>query len=178
MKQRPWDWIDSGTLLVAIVVGVVWSSYLIPYYTVFSSQWSVHYRLYLVTMAPVSWLLPLSVAILEWRLRSPRPRWRRLVRQPGFGACGIVSAWLIVLMVPIGIGVALNPSRLNPAFGYLLLAHFRGIGVPILGAWILLFLGGFWRPEKSWQDRAGMILGASWIALELVRYLLYYLDLH
>src|SRR5262245_18258036 len=33
------------------------------------------------------WVSMLSLALLAMRLRCPRPKWRRLARQPGFVAC-------------------------------------------------------------------------------------------
>ena len=34
-------------------------------------------------------------------------------------------------------------------------------------AWLIMALGGWWRPERSWIDRLGEVLGASWIVMML-----------
>jgi hypothetical protein len=38
------------------------------------------------------------------------------------------------------------------------------VGFAILGGWVALVLSGRWRPEPSWIDRAGRIIGVTWIA--------------
>ena len=38
------------------------------------------------------------------------------------------------------------------------------IGTAIAASWILLLVSGQWRPERSWIDRAGRVLGWFWIA--------------
>ena len=37
------------------------------------------------------------------------------------------------------------------------------IGCAVLVAWTIQAIGGRWRPEPSWIDRAGRLLGAFWI---------------
>jgi hypothetical protein len=39
----------------------------------------------------------------------------------------------------------------------------RHTGIVVGGAWLALILAGFWRPERSWTDRAGRLIGAFWI---------------
>jgi len=140
----------------------------------------------------VPWLLVLSLVIFGLRLRTPRPRWRRLCRQPGFVACGMISAGLglFLLIWLIHQGLARTPwGRTSPYF--VLFWEFRASFGPVYGlelivltfglvlaAWALLFLGGFWRAEHSWLDRAGRFLGGSWIAFDVLRSLLYYWGLY
>jgi hypothetical protein len=128
-----------------------------------------------------------TLAILALRLRRPRPRWRRLVRQPGFIA-GLMAA--IVLAIRLAgfatmywrvhndPGLAVPAIRLGRPKGCIvagnmgLLAfdtdHFLGtlamIGLAVASTWMLMLLGGRWRPERSWIDRAGRALGWFWIA--------------
>jgi hypothetical protein len=46
------------------------------------------------------------------------------------------------------------------------------VGFAVLGGWAVLVLSGRWRPEPSWIDRAGRIIGATWIgAVVLARFL-------
>ncbi|WP_406695128.1 hypothetical protein V5E97_29235 [Singulisphaera sp. Ch08] len=37
-------------------------------------------------------------------------------------------------------------------------------GYSVVAIWLLLVLSGRWRPEKSWIDRLGRVLGVIWIA--------------
>jgi hypothetical protein len=37
----------------------------------------------------------------------------------------------------------------------------------VAGAWLILLLAGWWRPEPSWIDRLGRVLGLGWIVLSL-----------
>jgi len=43
----------------------------------------------------------------------------------------------------------------------------------VAGAWLILMLAGWWRPEPSWIDRLGRVLGLFWV----VPYLVYHADL-
>jgi hypothetical protein len=44
------------------------------------------------------------------------------------------------------------------------------VATAVAGAWFVLLLAGWWRPEPSWIDRAGRVIGILWI----VPYLLYH----
>ncbi len=128
-----------------------------------------------------------TLAIFGLRLGRPRPRWRRLIRQPGFVA-GLMAATVLVFRLSgfatmywrVGSDPALavwNP-RLDRPKGCIvagnpgLLAfdtdHFLGtmamIGLAVALTWMLMLACGRWRPERSWIDRAGRVLGWFWIA--------------
>src|SRR5262249_12364931 len=62
---------------------------------VFSALGSLFYR---VVEAAFPVLVALTLAVLLWRLRLPRPRWRRLMRQPGVAA---VCAALIPIAISL-----------------------------------------------------------------------------
>jgi hypothetical protein len=47
--------------------------------------------------------------------------------------------------------------------GTVLLAHHAGWAVAV--SWLTLALVGRWRPEASWVDRWGRVLGFTWIAI-------------
>jgi hypothetical protein len=128
-----------------------------------------------------------TLAILGLRLRRPRPRWRRLVRQPGFIA-GLMAALVLAFRLSgfatmqwrVGSdpGLAVWSARVTrPSgcivagnFGYLSFDtdHFLGtmamIGFAVVASWMLMLASGRWRPERSWIDRAARTLGWFWIA--------------
>ena len=47
--------------------------------------------------------------------------------------------------------------------GVVLLAHHAGWAVAV--SWCTFALTGRWRPEPSWVDRWGRVLGCTWIIL-------------
>lgn len=144
---------------------------------------------YLLVAAPFA--LMWTLAILGLRLPRPRPRWRRLVRQPGLVAGMAVAAALVVRLIGyailrlrlIGQGlvniyyqgdinggptISTNAPRNSEflMFGY---SHAMNslavIGVAVASSWMLLGISGRWRAERSWIDRAGRALGICWIAI-------------
>jgi hypothetical protein len=133
-----------------------------------------------------AWVLPLaervspflpclaawSGAFLVTRLRGPRPRWRRLVLQPGLVAA-VVSLSVLTIESIMLVGSAKidgrfgwsSPARVADfvANGVVMLAHHAGWAVAV--SWLTLVLIGRWRPERSWVDRAGRALGCTWIII-------------
>jgi hypothetical protein len=115
-----------------------------------------------------------TLALLALRLRGPRPRLRRLARQPGAMACysaavGLIPAligvlgWVLIWGPRSGAGFDSQvwERLLEPAF--LVVPPLAGSAV--LGSWATLLLGGRWRAERSWIDRAGRCLGVYWIGV-------------
>ncbi len=44
-----------------------------------------------------------------------------------------------------------------------------GVGiVGVRGIWLGLAASGRWRPERSWVDRLGRVLGVAWIAITIL----------
>lgn len=120
-------------------------------------------------LLPCSFIWTLAALLL--RLRHPRPPRRRLARQPGAVACavsvlvaGTGALALLLAMVERhymgGPQVALT-NQFVPRF-LEAMAPYMGFGV--LVAWLVLALYRMWRPEPSWADRLGRVMGAFWIA--------------
>jgi hypothetical protein len=42
------------------------------------------------------------------------------------------------------------------------------VTVAVIVAWTMLWTSGRWRPERSWLDRAGRLLGWYWIGLGIL----------
>jgi hypothetical protein len=140
-----------------------------------------------------TWVLPIAVraapflpclaawtgAFLVTRLRAPRPRRRRLLRQPGMVAA-VAALSILAIEWALLIGSALLDGRFNfmnsqqiSAFvvnGVVLLAHHAGWAVIV--SWLTLVLTGRWRAEPSWVDRWGRVLGCTWIMVGPVASLL------
>lgn len=137
-------------------------------------------------------LMAWTLAIPVLRLRTPRPPRRALFRQPGMAACGIASLVLIVQLSAIILRCAVEwtsaatdawlSSRAwslggatASALGDLWLSTHSGFlvsasaGHGIAGAWLIMALGGWWRPERSGIDRLGRALGGAWIGVLVLR---------
>jgi len=136
---------------------------------------------------PVSSILLLSwtAAVFLLRLRDPRPRRRLLWCQPGFLAC--VAAVFLFAWKSLGVGLlaaaevlAANPAQLPKIqFGdlirelalMLLSFHFApqaNVGAAVLLVWLVTWASGRCRPEPSWVDRSGRVLGAIWVCTALL----------
>jgi hypothetical protein len=108
--------------------------------------------------AEVCW----SLALAWLRLRLPRPRWRRLMRQPGFEASlaaviSLLGGFLLSLLFVLEITSAGMSFLL---FGFYPLI----VGPAILTVWLIQMMNGHCRCEPTWIDRVGRVLGACWIA--------------
>jgi len=127
------------------------------------------------------WLTPFTLALLALRLRGPRPRWRRLLRQPGtvatLAALLTIACELLIILVPSVLGAAWESRgvgfpiaclrrcqalQTSGVFGQSYL--FPTPGLVVLVSWIALCLDGRWRGEASWIDRAGRLVGIGWVA--------------
>ena len=142
-----------------------------------STRWMRPAAEHLVPLLPVlaAWIGAYLIA----RLRSPRPRLRRLLAQPGLSAALAVLATLVIEATLLVGSAWVDGRSLRPgprAFtqftinGEILLAHHAGWAVAI--AWATQALVGRWRPEPSWLDRSGRLLGSIWIALGVLASLL------
>ncbi len=146
---------------------------------------------------PVSSILFLNwtAAVLLLRLRHPRPRRRLLWCQPGFLAC--IAAIFVVAWKSIGVGLfaatyvlTANPVQLSKInYGdlveelasMLLISFFSpqangpaafapqaNVGAAVLLLWLVTWASGRCRPEPSWVDRSGCVLGAIWVCTALL----------
>jgi hypothetical protein len=138
-------------------------------------------------------LMAWTLAFPLLRLRRPRPSVRLLARQPGMAACAVATLVLVVRFSAITFRWALawswtalghSHSRPNWSLGATtpdaspLLHLWQSIHLGYLesssaahgiaGAWVIMAVGGWWRPERSAIDWLGRALGVAWIALMLV----------
>ena len=128
---------------------------------------------------PVPSLVSATLALLVIRMRRPRPAWRRLAYQPGATACAGVALVLACqsFLILVGIGLKPNPGDdlrrlggrpLPPRTGGIIRGS-TGVGLAVIGSWLVLAWGRRWRAEASWVDRAGRLIGACWIALFVIQ---------
>jgi hypothetical protein len=119
------------------------------------------YRVYCF-VAP--FLLMASVSLIVVRLIGNRPRLRRVLWQPGTIACVMFLLSFVLDMLLI-LGQNLLRTLLNrTTFIYysdirlVLMSSLLGVEI-VAVSWATLALSGRWRPEPSWIDRSGRILG-------------------
>jgi len=106
----------------------------------------------------------LTVAFLLIRLRRPRPRFRRLMRQPGMAAgIAAASAMMVgVLLIPAVFALVGVPAWEGLYRGWFL-TIFEPAGGAVAAVWLFLALARVGRPEAGWIDRLGRALGGFWI---------------
>ncbi len=135
------------------------------------------YGLLATSTLPFGYAWTLALVVL-W-LKQPRPRLRRLGRQPGWNAClaaavvlipslvalaGVVLArWFSVLFIPDSLPLTYAYRTMLDGVMFLLVPGLSGTAV--LGTWVSLILGRRWRAEPSWIDRFGHCLGIYWISV-------------
>ena len=115
-------------------------------------------------------LIPWTVAVFLIGLRHPRPGLRGLITRPGVAACGAVTVWLgskALLLALMSVGVPQKRALVRDYLGDGL-ALVSWAAPAVAGAWLVLALSGRWRPDRGWIDRSGRMLGASWLALEVL----------
>jgi hypothetical protein len=121
-----------------------------------------------LAVSSASILGSLTLAVLVLSFHRPRPNLREVIGRPGFVACVAVVAASFLPLVHFVIGATtLSATGLNIAlyFNNTLARLTLSAGQMIIGAWIALALLGRWRPEPTWKDRLGCVLGAGWIVI-------------
>ena len=128
----------------------------------------------LVTLSDVTaFLIPVvmawTVLLLLLRMRSPRPTWRRIWRQPGMAAClaalvGAVWSVLVLLSLIGSIELGLIPHPSKPitadrwAQKFLSDELFMYAGLAVAAVWFVQLVTGRWRRSVDWIDTFGRIV--------------------
>jgi hypothetical protein len=127
-------------------------------------------------------LVTLTPALLIMRLRRRRPQWLRLARQPGMAASCAAMIPIATSLIDLG-QAAWNLEHPDGLFGELFLSippvrvlyggYGSAVGLWVLGAWLILGVSGRRRPEKSWIDRLGRVVGAGWLSILAINALVF-----
>ncbi len=176
MPRKPDRRFSIADVMILVPAAAVAAALLRPYMSGFArvlgylsgamnDPWSL-WRGYFWLRGPGSCVVvPWMAAMIVIRLRRPRPRRIRLASQPGFAACLAVMASLLP-------GLAWYASiRHRPGFRrpegfeqtWAIITHWSDTAV--VGSWIALALARRWRPEPTWIDRMGRVLGGYWMFL-------------
>jgi hypothetical protein len=120
----------------------------------------------------VGFLLMLSsFMVLAMRLRSPRPTIRRVARQPGAAACFAMVAFTTFRLLNVAYDLVTRnvieyPSIESRVYHWLSPRSEDASTVAIV--WMIFAFGRVGRPERSWIDRAGRVVGSCWILWALI----------
>jgi hypothetical protein len=176
---RKFTLVDAMILIAATGAALVPIRYLLPFIANLDSAQkptfvNIWFDAALVSATAKPLVIAWSTALCILRLRKPRPSIRRVFRQPGMAACTAIvvsflfesSKELIWFYHQVLVGIPEDFNSLS--FDYLYRLHHNVSGGPILIAWTMLYLSRIWRPEGSWMDRAGRILGAYYLADSIV----------
>ncbi len=111
------------------------------------------------------WTLP----VLLISLRSPRPSWRRMMRQPGFLAIvvsciAIMGQGLLHYMDLWGRGRDFTVADWNTRWlSFLNINNWQFVA----GAWLALAFSGRWRWGRTWAEVICLGLGVGWFVVYL-----------
>lgn len=167
---RPFTLMDLLILIAATAVGLGGIRAQSPDIEIFTAPYSPISPPGLIRWGSVTasnWAFYLSPMLAGWtlgvlalRLRLPRSRLRRLAYQPGWVACCAATTGIAAGAVMAAIGVY---GRYGVMYYFDLVPY--PVGVSVLAAWGHLIVSGRWRPERSWIDRAGRLIGVAWLAI-------------
>lgn len=126
----------------------------------------------------LTWVgLAFTLALIPIRLGRPRPARDELWRQPGLLACVSVAIALLISILEQVVSISTFAMRrpnisLRGEFGPILeetIYRLPGQAILVIAAsWTILALGGRWKAERGWIDRAGRVIGVYWIVINLV----------
>ena len=139
------------------------------------------------------YLAAMTLATLAMRMRSPRPRFRRIARQPGSVACMVALAVMVVIaswiaitiltgrvvkftqhLIPLGSSIHERGDVGYPGYpfgGRVLVVWGDRVAFAVAGAWLAMIVVGSWKSEPTWIDRLGRGIGCLWIALFVLLWL-------
>lgn len=137
-----------------------------------STLWPGPAWAYCVAAALCPFAAVAAPTLLALRLRSPRPRRPILWSQPGASACLAIivvmlfqTTWNLMYHVRFrSVALPFPLIEYSPRFlGWMVVIPTEE-GLGVAATWIVLAVGGRLRPEPSWIDRSGRIVGVYFLA--------------
>jgi hypothetical protein len=165
MEHRRFTLLDGMVLIAALAVGLGSVRFVARRGPLIIPPWGwVAHGPILAAPCGVS----LSVALLGLRFVKPRPPYRRNFRQPGTIAClvgalcPLTAAWPVLpLLGAIGL---LRQAAEWEVLGIIAVLQ---CGAAVVVSWTVQALVGGRRTRRDWIERAGMAVGAYWVAANL-----------
>jgi hypothetical protein len=178
--RRKFTLVDAMVLIAGTGVALFWIRYdMLRYDFRFLVSWEFLTRPLALVLAVgslvaifVPFILPLSVALVALRLRSPRPKILRVFRQPGTAACIAIVCVTILTLITNCVAPSCFVASIAGRRAELASFVWSSIenseaeapmlwGTAVVVAWVTLWLSRGWRAEPSWIDRAGRALGVA-----------------
>jgi hypothetical protein len=188
-QKRRLTAVDALILMATVALGSAWLIEAAPLLELFAINDRFLFRQSLHSVA--AFFAPPTLALLLLRFRQPRPPMAFCLRQPGTVSCVVAAIMLIVELGNYFLNFSVRFGDffhlLNFCSGYarssrrlsdLTLSGALGFsvgaapGLAVAGAYLALWSAGLWRPESSWIDRAGRVVGWFWILVALAFILL------
>jgi hypothetical protein len=184
IRPRPFRIADGMVLIAGLFVAAAWDrarvlgAFFFPFRLgdVFRSPspaWVLAHEAAVTVLLWLPFLVVGSLTVFALRWLRPRPEWRELCQQPGAAACALAS----LAIIPIG-GIILATHAfsgrplaiawarvMDDARPENLTVVASLIGLAVLVAWIVMRSTHQWKPEASWIDRFGRLLGWGWILM-------------
>jgi hypothetical protein len=173
--SRPFTPLDAAALALATALGLVMTKWVLDSYDMAEQMLGQRHSLppfRRLALGSVPLFVSWSLTLLALRFRfSPT---RRQMRGPGI-ATGFAVALFTArdLVEPFAYQHRTNGwahMRLWGPFGMLvklpswLVGTSESAGFAVAATWFALWAGRWWRPERDWIDRGGLVLGGYWIA--------------
>jgi hypothetical protein len=128
-----------------------------------------------VSLIPLAFSLNMALWLLG--MIKLRPNRRRFYRKPGMAACTVALVYAV--LSSSGYAVFLHFSHASDRAIFddtnsrmlwirIGMQPMFLVGGAVASVWIVMWLGGTWRAEPSWIDRAGRALGIYWITTSVV----------
>lgn len=179
---RPFGILDVLVMIAATAVGLAWIRVVAPTLTLEMIWEAILARpngefpgvvvdLAGVIVVPMLAAWSLALLLLGRRDAGTRPRRRRRGPAPGTLACLAAAAMLgLPLAVVLVIGAVAGSAALEPHQEVLAIGSLVGAllaGIAIFWSWITLALCRRWQPQPTWLDRAGRLIGMTWMLLAM-----------
>ena len=143
-------------------------------FSIITGPYAISVRAQWLSILIVKYVSPVSVigsfTVLALAITPPGPPVRRLFRQPGFVACCTVGMTALIAG-PLSFAISQKnliaglsaSTRLQVFLGEALTFRRGEGGFAVASAWLVLWENGRWRPQPSWTDRLGRLLGLFWV---------------
>jgi hypothetical protein len=127
-----------------------------------------------VSLIPLA--LSLNAALLLLAMKKPRPPIRRAFRNPGLAACTVTLVYTVLSTIGYAVflyfSYALDRAVFDDPSSAMLWIRIGMqpiflVGGAVASVWIVMWLSGTWRADRSWIDRVARALGVYWIILSV-----------
>jgi hypothetical protein len=185
-QPRRFTLADAMALVAAVALGLALSRV----WTRLAEERLMSYSRLLADTGPLLWLTPftfravqywpvvaaLSPTLLALRTRRPRPGRHRLFAPPGAIACAAATIAIALESLLNALAILWNSfysvasiNVLNLTMATVGALSSTTVGIAVAAAWGATALAGRWRPERTWIDRVGRVVGFLWLALIPIR---------